>query len=190
MLVAFLAYAAFACADSAAGGNGGANEAQLAAQKATLQALEKKIVERPKLDDIVAQINALKQQAAESQQVLNLLRSEGGSGGYSGHLTTLARIAENGVWLTGAKISNGGKTVSLAGRSLRQESVLQYAQRLNEQFSAQGVQFTAMELTPEFVKEASAPPACLPLPSNFLARHRPAMQIIEALKLRLARSMA
>jgi Tfp pilus assembly protein PilN len=159
IFVALLGYAAFTwygtvrLAETAAQTN-----AQLVAQKAAQQALEKKIAERPKLADIVAQINAFKQQAAESQQVLNLLRSEGGSGGYSGHLTTLARIAEDGVWLTGVKISNGGKSVSLAGRSLRQESVLRYAQRLNEQFSAQGVQFTAMELTPEFVKEAGAPP--------------------------------
>jgi len=88
---------------------------------------------------------------------VNLLRSGGGgSEGYSGHLTTLARISEDGVWLTGVKIGNAGKTVSLAGRSLRHESVLRYAQRLNEQFSAYGVQFTAVELTPDVAIEGAA----------------------------------
>jgi hypothetical protein len=159
MLAILLAYAAFEWYGTVRLTKTAAQtSAQLVAQKAALQVVEKKIAERPKLADIVAQIDALKQQAAESQQLLSLLRSEGASEGYSGHLTTLARITEDGVWLTGAKISNGGKTVSITGRSLRQESVLRYAQRLNDQFSAQEVQLTAMELTPEYVKEGTAAP--------------------------------
>jgi Tfp pilus assembly protein PilN len=157
MFVAFLGYAAFAWFGTTRLGDTVAqSDAQLAAEMATVKALEQKIGARPKLADIVAQIDALKAQADESQQMLNLLRSgAGGSEGYSGHLATLARISENGVWLTGVKIGNAGKTVSLAGRSLRQESVLRYAQRLNEQFSAYGVQFSAVELTPEFAKESA-----------------------------------
>lgn len=158
MFAAFLGYAAFAwfgtarLEDTAAQSN-----AQLAAEKAALRALEQKLGARPKLADIVAQIDALKAQAGESQEILNLLRSGGGgSEGYSGHFTALARISEDGVWLTGVKIGNAGKTVSLAGRSLRHESVLRYAQRLNQQFSAYGVQFGAVELTPDVAKEGAA----------------------------------
>ena len=158
ILAAFLGYAAFAWLGTARLGDTVAqSDAQMAAEKAALQALEQKLAARPKLADIVAQIDALKAQAGESQEIVNLLRSGGGgSEGYSGHLAALAGISEDGVWLTGVKIGNAGKTVSLAGRSLRHESVLRYAQRLNEQFSAYGVQFTAVELTPDVAKEGAA----------------------------------
>ncbi len=158
ILAAFLGYAAFAWLGTARlGDTAEQSNAELAAEKVAQKALEQKLGERPKLADIVAQIDALKAQAAESQEVVNLLRSgAGGSEGYSGHLAALAGISEDGVWLTGVKIGNAGKTVSLAGRSLRHESVLRYAQRLNERFSAYGVQFTAVELTPDVAKEGAA----------------------------------
>jgi hypothetical protein len=158
MLAVFLGYAAFAWFGTARLGDTVAqSDAKLAAEKAAVKALEQKLGARPKLADIVAQINAIKPQADESQEILNLLRGGAdGSEGYSGHLTTLARISEDGVWLTGVRIGNAGKSVSLAGRSLRNESVLRYAQRLNEQFSAYGVQFTAVELTPEVANKGAA----------------------------------
>ncbi len=158
VLAAFIGYAAFAWFGTARlGDTAEQSNVDLTADKATLRALERKIGERPKLADIVAQIDALKMQAGESQEILNLLRSGGGgSEGYSGHFTALAGISEEGLWLTGIKIGNAGKTVSLAGRSLRHESVLRYARRLNERFSAYGVQFSAMELTPEAAKESAA----------------------------------
>jgi hypothetical protein len=161
MLAAFLVYAAFGWFVTARlGDTAGRSDTQLAADKATLQALELKLGERLKLVDIVAQINALRAQEGESQALVNLLRSGvAGSEGYSGQLTALARISEDGVWLTGVKIGNAGKTVSLAGRSLRHESVLRYAQRLNEQFSAYGVQFTGVELTPNVANDGASSPA-------------------------------
>ncbi len=167
MLALFLGYAVIAWIAAAPLRDAAAlNNADLAAAKIELKALEQKISARPRLADIVAQINALKWQADESQQILNLLRGGGGgSEGYSGHLATLARISEDGVWLTGVKIGNAGKTVSLAGRSLRQESVLRYAQRLNGEFAAYGVQFSEVELTPEGAKEGAAGSAGFPLPS-------------------------
>jgi hypothetical protein len=120
---------------------------QLATEKAKVKELEQKLATRPKLADITAQINALKAREAESQEILNLLRGGAdGKAGYSGHLTALARISEDGVWLSSVQISHEGKTVRLAGQSLRNESVLRYAQRLNEQFSAYGLQFSAVEL--------------------------------------------
>ena len=161
MLAAFLGYAAFAWLGTARLGDTVAqSDAQVAAEKAALQAVEQKLTARPKLADILAQIDALKALAGESQEIVTLLRSgAGGSEGYSGHLTTLARISEDGVWLTGVKIGNAGKSVSLAGRSLHHESVLRYAQRLNEQFSSYGVQFTAVELNPDVAKESGSGPA-------------------------------
>jgi len=163
MLAAFLGYAAVTWFETAQlGDTVTESNTQLAAEKTAVKALEQKVGARPKLADITAQIDALKARTGESQELLNLLRSgTGESEGYSGHLTTLARISEEGVWLTGVKIADAGKTVSLAGRSLHREAVLRYAQRLNEQFSARGVQFSAVELTaPEVPAErAAADPA-------------------------------
>lgn len=151
MVLAFLGYGAIGwIATARLGDTVAQSNKELEAEKAAVKALESKLGERPKLADIIAQIDALKPQAAESQEIVNLLRSGGGgSEGYSGHLTALAAISEDGVWLTSVKIGSAGKTMNLAGRSLRQESVLRYAQRLNAQFSTYGVQFTAVELTPD-----------------------------------------
>lgn len=161
MLAAFLGYAAFAWLGTARLGDTVAqSDAEVAAERVALQALEQKLAARPKLADILAQIDAHDALASESQEIANLLRGGGGgSEGYSGHLTTLARISEDGVWLTGVKIGNAGKSVSLAGRSLHHESVLRYAQRLNEQFSPYGVRFTAVELTPDVAREGGSGPA-------------------------------
>ena len=163
MLAAFLGYAAVTWFETAQlGDTVTESNTQLAAEKTAVKALEQKVGARPKLADITAQIDALKARTGESQELLNLLRSgTGESEGYSGHLTTLARISEDGVWLTTVTIGNGGKAVSLAGRSLHHEPLLRYVRRLNEQFSARGVQFSAVELTaPEVPAErAAADPA-------------------------------
>ena len=150
MLAALLGYAVYGWLGTARLGDTVADsDARMAGEKAALQALEQKLAARPKLEHILAQIDAHKALAGESQEIVSLLRSGGGSEGYSAHLATLARISEQGVWLTSVKIGNAGKAVSLAGRSLHYDSVLRYAQRLNQQFSPYGVQFTQVELTPE-----------------------------------------
>jgi Tfp pilus assembly protein PilN len=133
-------------------------DAALAADRATLKDLEQKLGARPKLADIVAQIDGLRAQATESGQIINLLHTGGGASreGYSGHLTALARIAEEGVWLTNVNIANAGRTMQVEGRSLRANSVMRYAQRLNEQFSAYGAQFTALELAPDSGTDAAS----------------------------------
>jgi Tfp pilus assembly protein PilN len=167
MIAVFLVYAGIGWFGTARMGDVVAqSDTELAREKATVKALEQKLGARPKLADIVAQIEALKPRAGESQELMNLLRGgEGDSQGYSGHLTSLARISEDGVWLTAVTIGNAGKTVNLAGRSLRQESVLRYAQRLNEQFSAYGMQFSAVELTPDVAKTDAAGGAAPPVTS-------------------------
>ena len=151
ILLVYLAYTAYAWIGSVQlGDTVEQSNVQLAAEKATLKDLEQKLGARPKLADLLAQIEALRAPAEESRQIIDLLQTGGGSSrdGYSGHMTALARISEDGVWLTGISIANGGRTVRLEGRSLRADTVMRYAQRLNEQFSAYGAQFTALELTP------------------------------------------
>lgn len=151
VLLVYLAYTAYAWIGSVQlGDTVEQSNAQLAAERATLKDLEQKLGARPKLADLLAQIDALRAPAEESRQVIDLLQTGGGSSrdGYSGHMAALARISEDGVWLTGISIANGGRTMRLEGRSLRADAVMRYAQRLNEQFSAYGAQFTSLELTP------------------------------------------
>ena len=150
ILLVYLVYTAYAWFGSVQlGDTVEQSNAQLAAEKATLKDLEQKLGARPKLADLLAQIDALRAPAEESRQVIDLLRTGGGSSeGYSGHMMALARISEDGVWLTGISVVNAGKTIRLEGRSLRADAVMRYAQRLNEQFSVYGAQFTALELAP------------------------------------------
>ncbi|MEK7752206.1 MAG: hypothetical protein AAB654_09845 [Acidobacteriota bacterium] len=149
MLVASVVYSAFAWFQvTRAEGTVARSNAELIARKGKIKELEQKLAARPKVADIVAQIDALKGQEAESQEIIKLLRgAAGNSEGYSRQLRTLAQISEEGVWLTQLTIDRGRRNFSLGGRSLRNESVLRYAQRVNEQFSAYGLQFGAVEMT-------------------------------------------
>ena len=151
ILLVYLAYTAYAWFGSVQlGDTVEQSNVQLAAEKATLKDLEQKLGARPKREELLVQIEAHRAPLEESRQVINLLETGGGSSrdGYTGQMMTLARVSEEGVWLTGISIANAGRTVRLEGRSLRADAVMRYAQRLNEQFSAYGAQFTALELTP------------------------------------------
>lgn len=136
-------------------------EQQMLAAKTNLQAFQQKLDSGEKATDIEAEIAVLKTQLEASQEVVTLLQKGelGNADGYAGYLTTLAKISENDLWLTSVSISNAGKNISIAGRALQSESVLRYAQRLNQQFASYGVQFTSVEMTPEvFSKEGTATP--------------------------------
>lgn len=128
-----------------------ASAQQLQAAKAVLQARMQQLGSRQDADALAAEIAALKPRAEASQEVLALIQKGdlGSQQGYAHYFYGLAAIAENGVWLTGATVSNAGKSVSVTGHALRNESVMRYAQRLNAQFAQYGVQLTALELTPE-----------------------------------------
>lgn len=134
------------------------NDQGIAAERSRQKALTQEIGNRTTPVDLPAQLDAYKPLASQSQEILNLLRrnTDKGSEGYADHLTLLARISEDGLWLTSVKISNAGKTINLAGNSLRKETVLKYAQRLNEQFAPHGVRFTALEMTPESARESAS----------------------------------
>jgi hypothetical protein len=123
--------------------------AQLTAQKAAVKMLEKRLAQRPKGDELNAEVTWLRELAANKQRVLETLRAgTGGSdAGYHAHLVALARVSENGVWLNSLRISDAGTKVILAGQSLSQEAVIRYAQRLNEQFAPFGAKFTSLDIT-------------------------------------------
>jgi Tfp pilus assembly protein PilN len=158
LLVGIVGYAAFAWIEAGRFSDGAMQaNAQVEAEKSALRRLEQELAARPKLADIMTEIDALKPVANESQEMLALLRNSGtGSEAYSRQLRALAAASEDGVWLTAVKIGNSGKSVTIAGRALRNESVLHYAQSLNKQFVPFGVEFNSLEMTPDTVREGGS----------------------------------
>jgi hypothetical protein len=128
-----------------------ASARQLQAAKAALQVRQQQLGSHGAADALAAEIAALKPRAEASQELLALVQKGdlGSQQGYARYFSGLATIAEDGLWLTGVTVNNAGKTVSVTGHALRNESVMHYAQRLNVQFADYGVQLTAVELTPE-----------------------------------------
>ena len=138
-------------------------EQQLNAAKKNMQLLQqKKLATGEKAGDLDAQIAALKARSEAGQEILTLLQKGelGNSTGYAGYLTKLMMISQSDLWLTNVAITNAGKNVSITGRALNNDSIINYAKRLNQQFSDYGVQFTSVEMTPEVLgKENPAAPA-------------------------------
>ena len=128
-----------------------AGERQLQQTKAALMALSARTTAPGNAASVDGEIEALKSRLALAQQWSELISngSLGSPDGFSSHFRTLNSMSEPGLWLTNVQISDAGKRVNLGGRSLKGESVLRYAEKLNYAFSAQGVQFTAVEMTPE-----------------------------------------
>lgn len=135
---------------------------QLIAAKNNLQALQQKLATGDKASDLDAEIALLKGRSEAGQELLSLLQKGelGSAEGYAGYLTKLVKTSQNDLWLTNVTISNAGKSMSIAGRALNSESVIHYAEKLNQQFAEYGVQFTSVEMTPEvFGKEDTTSPS-------------------------------
>ena len=124
---------------------------QLTQASAALQAMRQAADANKEAATVRTEIDSLKIKAEAAKQWLEQIRSGslGSAEGYAHYLDTLAGVSEDGVWLTSISVGNAGKLLTLSGRALRNESVLRYAKRLNEAFTAQGVQFNSVELTPE-----------------------------------------
>ena len=135
------------------------SEQQLLAAKAALQAMQQELAAQQKNQDVAQEIAELKVRAGAAQEITDRLQKGelGNTVGYYNYLSGLARISEEGLWLTSVAIGNAGKNVNIAGRALQSEAVLQYARKLNAQFSTYGVQFNSIEMAPEvFSKEGAA----------------------------------
>ncbi len=102
--------------------------------------------------DLSKELEALRPRAQAAQMVINKLAELGSQQGYSGHFATLAGISESGVWLSKVDITQGGKLVSISGHALDKATVLGYVKKLNARFADRGVDFKALEITPETVQ--------------------------------------
>ena len=127
---------------------------QLQQAKAKLQLLESQITQQPQTSSST-EIANLKQKAVEAQQILALTNSIGSPVGYARYFDALAKIAEDGLWLTNVTVTQAGKSVSVSGNALNKDSVMHYAQRFNDRFADDGVEFTSLELTPVTAVKAS-----------------------------------
>lgn len=99
--------------------------------------------------ELSAKIESLKPQVEKAQKILTLTVGLGSQQGYAQYFASLGSIDEDGLWLNHILIEKGGKSVRLSGRAMHKDSILRYAQRVNELFAPDGVQFTALELTPD-----------------------------------------
>ena len=136
-----------------------AGQRELGQAQAKLQAMRQRADDNSDSTALKAEIDALKPQAEAVKQLLELIRngSPGSPEGYAQHLSVLASVPEEGLWITGISIDKGGKLMTLSGRALRNESVLRYVKRLNKAFAPFGVQFNSMEMTPENLVRTGEP---------------------------------
>ena len=102
---------------------------------------------------LTAEIAALRPRAEAVSQIVKDIGNGnlGSPEGYARYFRTVAGVSEDGLWITGVAVAKGGNSVTISGRALKNESVMQYARRLNEAFSPYGVRFNSLEMTPENV---------------------------------------
>lgn len=124
-----------------------ASEIKLREAKAKLQAG----MQQQKDNNLSAEIAVLRPQADMAQRILAQAEELGSQQGYARTFSKLATITEEGLWLTNVSVGKSGKSLRISGRALHKESIMRYAERLNAVFSDDGVQFTALELSPETV---------------------------------------
>lgn len=140
-------------------------EQQLAQMKSTILAVQAERAKQGDATALEAEIAAMRPRAEALAQLVKLVRdgNPGAPDGFARYLQTLGSLSEEGLWLTSVSVAKAGSIVTITGRSLRNESVMQYARRLNDAFVGHGVRFNSLELTPEALRApgapASAPPA-------------------------------
>ena len=120
-----------------------------------LQTLQKRLLPEKDVAALKSEITELKPRAVAIAQTVDEIQSGsiGGANGFAAHFTTLAQVIQGGLWIHNVAIANGGKSVTVTGRALRNEAVMQYAQQLNTAFASLGVQFSSLDLTPEMAPQ-------------------------------------
>lgn len=140
-------------------------EQQLAQVKSAIQAVQAEKAKQGDAAKLEAEIAAMRPRAEAVAQLLAQVRggNPGAQEGFARYLQTLGTLPADGLWVTNVSVTRGGKGVVISGRALQNESVMQYARKLNDAFATQGVHFNSLELTPEVLtapgSPASAPPA-------------------------------
>ncbi len=136
-----------------------AKDTQLAQLKEAVTQLQVQKTQAADATALNAEIAGLRPRAEAATALLKDVRSGslGTPDGLARYYRTLASVSENGVWITNAQVTRGGTVVTLSGRSLRNESIMQYAARVNQVFAPYGVHFDSLEITPELASKAGGP---------------------------------
>jgi cell division protein FtsB len=136
-----------------------AGERKLSENTNAIQSLQRQKDARGNAESLTAEIAALKPRVDAVSQLVKDLKSGslGSPEGFARYFGSLGSASEPGLWVTNVTITKGGRAVSISGRAMRNESVMQYARRLNEAFKPYGVNFDTLEMTPEAVQPSGAP---------------------------------
>ena len=97
--------------------------------------------------ELNAEIDTLRKRAEIAQQLLAKAESLGNPRGFAPLFASISRVSDERLWLNAIGVSGAGGTLKLEGRSLDQESILQYVQRLNSALPDTAQKFTQLELT-------------------------------------------
>lgn len=97
------------------------------------------------LENEIARLEKELKQRKEVQVIL-AHQELGNTKGFSGYMEALARQHVEGTWLTRVAITNGGRALSLEGKTLSPVLVPRYIQRLAKENILSGITFNVMEL--------------------------------------------
>lgn len=70
----------------------------------------------------------------------------GSSEGFSEYLRAMARQSQSGLWLVGLQVADGGRGISLEGRTTNPDQIPGYIRALNTETSLRGRSFEAMNV--------------------------------------------
>lgn len=81
----------------------------------------------------------------------------GSSEGFSEYLRALARQSQAGLWLVGLQVADGGKKITLEGRTLNPDQIPGYIRGLNTEAALRGRSFEALNV--QWVGDEKSVPA-------------------------------
>lgn len=99
--------------------------------------------------ELQSEIERLSKRAQVAQQLLAKADSLGNAKGFAPLFGTIAGVNDERLWLSNITVSGAGASLKIDGRSLDQDAVLQYVQRVNTELPDAAKKFTMLELTAE-----------------------------------------
>ncbi len=133
--------------------------AELARQQEELARLNEEIAQRK----VSSETQAALQRAEAALQGRERVREALGSGtlgsseGFSEFLRAFARQTQDGLWMVGLQMAEGGRNITLEGRTLNPDQIPGYIRALNGEPTLRGRTFEALNL--QLVAEADRPAA-------------------------------
>ncbi len=120
-----------------------------AAKMAQIETLQAQLQARRKNARLQAEVDALMLEISNRQKVMKVLGEQrfGNIEGFTEHVSGLARQRLDGLWFTEVRISHGGQTLGLKGRTLKAELLPRYLQRLSTEMIFAGKAFETLSMS-------------------------------------------